>query len=76
MTLPIGAIGQNPSYERNARKINFFANPQAIPPVGTPPADPAGIAAINGEVTPTYDAQGSSYTNGLGHSKHTFMAMF
>lgn len=73
---PISAIGQNPSYERNARKINFFANPQVMQPVGTPAPEQNGIAAINGELTPTYEAQGSTHTNGLGHSKHTFMMMF
>ena len=34
MTLPIQALGHNPSYERNARPINFFANPEVIPAVG------------------------------------------
>ena len=33
----------------------------------------AGIAAINGEIKPTYGQQDSSYTTGLGHSKHKFM---
>ena len=30
-----------------------------------------GIAGINGELTPSLGAQGSSYTHGLGISKHT-----
>ena len=34
--LPVHAIGQEPSYERQARPVNFFANPGVIPPVGTP----------------------------------------
>ena len=70
--LPINPLGHNPSYERNARPVNFFAQPAAIPPlVGAEPQ--SGVAAINGEITPTYAQQDSSYTNGLGHSKHNFM---
>ena len=34
--LPVNVIGQNPSYERQARPVNFFANPSVIPTVGTP----------------------------------------
>lgn len=34
-----------------------------------------GIAGINGELTPNYAAQDTTYTNGLGHSKHKFMMM-
>ena len=73
MTLPIQALGHNPSYERNARPINFFAQPGAIPPLVGGGNEPTGIAAINGEITPTYAQQDTSYTNGLGHSKHNFM---
>ena len=35
-----------------------------------------GIAGINGEVVPNVGDQGSSYTNGLGHSKHTINYLF
>ena len=31
----VNMFGQTPSYERQAR-VNFFANPGTIPPVGTP----------------------------------------
>lgn len=34
-----------------------------------------GIAGINGEITPNYAAQDTTYTNGLGHSNHKFMIM-
>lgn len=34
-----------------------------------------GVAGINGEIRPNYAAQDSTYTNGLGHSKHEFMLM-
>ena len=48
-------------------------------PVGPPqPVERAGgtearIAAIDGEVTPTYAQNDSTYTTGLGHSVHTKM---
>ena len=52
----IPALGHNPSYEREARPVNFFVNPGTIPPVGTPTA-------------PSY-AQYSQYDNALegGHN--------
>ena len=72
MTLPIQAFGNNPSYERNARPVNFFVNPAAIPPLagGT---EPTGVASINGEITPKYAEQDVTFTSGLGHSKHNYM---
>ena len=59
------------NYERGPQSVGY--NPFVAPAEGTPVA---GVAGINGEITPTYDEQGSSYTTGLGHSKHTFMGMF
>ena len=47
------------------------AGPKGVNPFAG--AEAGGIGAINREVTPTYDEQGSSYTSGLGHSKHTKM---
>lgn len=32
----------------------------------------AAISRIDGEVTPDVGAEGSHYTNGIGHGKHTF----
>ena len=72
-TLPIQALGHNPSYERNARPVNFFANPGAIPPLLGGGTEQTGISAINCEITPTYAQQDTSHTNGLGHSRHNFM---
>ena len=57
----VGAVGSG-SQARKAGGVNPFAG-----------AEVGGIGAINREVVPTYDEQGSSYTNGLGHSKHTKM---
>ena len=56
MTPPITAIGYNPSYERDARPVNFFAQPKAIQAVGT--------------VTQLPYAQYAQYDNALegGHS--------
>lgn len=45
-----------------------IGEPQPIERTQSPEA---GIAAINGEITPTYAQNDSSYTNGLGHSVHT-----
>ena len=36
----------------------------------------APISKIDGELTPDLGTQGSSYTNGLGHSVHTKNWMF
>ena len=57
----IGSIGAG-SRAAKTQSANPFAG-----------AEVGGIGAINREVTPTYEEQGSSYTNGLGHSKHTKM---
>ncbi|MBR1776106.1 hypothetical protein IJ750_03415 [bacterium] len=45
-----------------------------VQPTGEQGYNPfAAISRIDGEKTPTYGAQDSTYTNGLGHSDHKFM---
>ena len=51
--IPVYAIGQNPSYERQARPVNFFAKPSAISTVGT------SVERTNGQY--------SQYDNSLEH---------
>ncbi len=50
----------------SARKVQHTGGEEGTNPFGA-------ISRINGEVTPTYAAQDSTYTNGLGHSIHKFM---
>ena len=44
----VNMFGANPSYERQPR-VNFFANPGEIPPVGTP------VARTDGQQYSQYD---------------------
>ena len=58
---------ENVGLEGGARKVQ---------PTGEQGYNPFGaISKIDGEKTPTYGAQDTTYTNGLGHSKHKFMLM-
>ena len=52
----------------HAKKVQPTGSEQGYNPFGA-------ISKIDGEKTPTYGAQDSTYTNGLGHSKHKFMLM-
>ena len=75
---PVNFFENNPSYERQARPVNFFANPKVIPPYYGGESVEAGIAAINGEISPQYLAtatSGETYTNGIGASSFTFNAL-
>ncbi len=48
MTIPVNFLKENPSYERNARPVNFFVNPTAIPPL---PGEENGAESLLTEVT-------------------------
>lgn len=54
--------------EGRARKVQPASPEQGYNPFGA-------ISKIDGEVTPKYGAQDTSFTNGLGHSAHRFMLM-
>ena len=48
MTIPVKFLNQNPSYERNARPVNFFVDPTAIPPL---PGELDGSEFLLSEIT-------------------------
>lgn len=64
----VNMFGANPSYERQPR-VNFFANPGEIPPVGTPVAKTGGqygqydIALQNGHNGSNQYLEGRGYCN-------------
>ena len=78
MGLGITPLEQNyqyGEYGKGAAKIGRLGGSTVGGPRAVEGGEYGGIAGINGELTPNYAAQDTTYTNGLGHSKHEFMLM-
>lgn len=78
MGLGITPLEQNyqyGEYGKGAAKIGRLGGLTVGGPRAVEGGEYGGIAGINGELTPNYAAQDTTYTNGLGHSKHEFMLM-
>jgi len=72
---PVNFLNQNPSYERNARPVNFFANPTAIPPLpgesnGSESLFSSNTVGLHGNYSAgdsVYIAAQAGYSAGIGH---------